>query len=112
MVVSSGEENNRVDLSPYNASVFETVLGQGNVDEPVEVPDDALAYVYIILSVFYAIVFLVGIGGDILVAVVVARNRDMRTSTNWYLVNLSVADLMVLAVCMPVALLEFHSRDV
>ena len=50
--------------------------------------------------------------GDILVTVVVARNRDMRTSTNWYLVNLGVADLMVLFVCMPVALLEFHSRDV
>ncbi|PVD31038.1 hypothetical protein C0Q70_10315 [Pomacea canaliculata] len=37
--------------------------------------------------------------------------KDMRTPMNWYLVNLSVADLLVLLVCQPAALIEFFARD-
>ncbi|XP_074640174.1 thyrotropin-releasing hormone receptor-like [Tubulanus polymorphus] len=36
----------------------------------------------------------------------------MRNSTNFFLLNLSVADLFVLTICMPSALLEFHSKDI
>ena len=36
---------------------------------------------------------------------------DMRSSTNLYLANLSVADLLVLLICLPSGLAEFHSQE-
>ena len=52
----------------------------------------------------------VGVGGNILVPVVVVRTRDLRSSTNFLLVNLAAADLLVLLVSLPTALVELHSR--
>lgn len=52
----------------------------------------------------------VGVGGNVLVPVVVVRTRDLRSSTNFLLVNLAAADLLVLLVSLPTALVELHSR--
>lgn len=52
----------------------------------------------------------VGVGGNVLVPVVVMRTRDLRSSTNLLLVNLAAADLLVLVVSLPTALIELHSR--
>ncbi|XP_070201458.1 thyrotropin-releasing hormone receptor-like [Littorina saxatilis] len=43
-----------------------------------------------------AIVFTVGIVGNILVVIVIARTRSMHTTTNCYLLSLAVADCLVL----------------
>jgi hypothetical protein len=69
-------------------------------------------YIYVIVTLFYVIVFAVGVCGNALVIYVIVTNPDMRTATNVFLGNLSVADLLVLLVCMPPALVELHSRDV
>ncbi|XP_077992835.1 QRFP-like peptide receptor [Glandiceps talaboti] len=61
-----------------------------------------------IATVAYTLIFLLGILGNVLVLVVVCCNKDMRSSTNYFLVNLSVADLLVLVFCMPIALLETY----
>ena len=42
----------------------------------------------------YAIVFLLSLTGNLLVLVVVLSNKAMRTTTNYFLVNLSIADLL------------------
>lgn len=76
----------------------------------VELPD--ISHIIIMVTVFYSLVFLLGVVGNLLVIVVVSRNVDMRTSTNCFLVNLSVADMLVLLVCMPSALVEVLARDV
>lgn len=51
-----------------------------------------------------------GLLGNSLVPLVVLRTRDLRTSTNFLLVNLAVADVLVLVVCLPTALTELHTR--
>ncbi|XP_077992212.1 growth hormone secretagogue receptor type 1-like [Glandiceps talaboti] len=61
-----------------------------------------------IATVVYTVIFLLGIIGNVLVLLVVCCNKDMRSSTNYFLVNLSVADLLVLVFCMPIALLETY----
>ncbi|XP_078578711.1 QRFP-like peptide receptor [Branchiostoma floridae x Branchiostoma japonicum] len=59
-----------------------------------------------VVTVVYCIIFVVGVSGNMLVGIVVWKNVDMRTPTNFFLVNLSIADLLLLVVSMPVALLE------
>ena len=47
-----------------------------------------------------------------MVVYIVLRNRDMRNATNVFLLNLSMADLLVVLICMPSALAEFYGKDV
>lgn len=68
-------------------------------------------YVTVYVTTLNIVIFLVGVVGNILVIVVVAKVKDMRTSINLYLVNLSVADLLVLLVCQPTAMLEFYAKE-
>lgn len=71
-----------------------------------------VTYIYITVPIFYAIVFLFGVFGNVLVIYVVLTQKSMCTPTNIFLVNLSVADLLVLLVCMPSALVEFQAKEV
>jgi len=58
----------------------------------------------------YAIIFITGIAGNMLVCLVVCRQQKLRTSTNFYIMNLAIADLAVTIVCIPfdVAVQENH----
>lgn len=58
-----------------------------------------------ILIITYIITFFVGLIGNSLVCFAIWRNKSMRTITNIFLVNLSIADLAVIIVCLPSALL-------
>ena len=69
-------------------------------------------YVYVTTPIFYAIVFLFGVVGNVLVIYVVLKNSDMLTATNLFLMNLSIADLLVLLICMPSSLTEFLAKEV
>lgn len=53
------------------------------------------------LIFFHCIVFVVGLVGNCLVCVAVYRNRTMRTVTNYFIVNLAVADFLVILFCLP-----------
>ncbi|ESO98260.1 hypothetical protein LOTGIDRAFT_114263 [Lottia gigantea] len=68
-------------------------------------------YIYIWVTILNVIVFLVGSIGNILVIFVVSRVREMKTSTNYCLMNLSIADLLVLIICQPAALLEVFGQE-
>jgi hypothetical protein len=49
--------------------------------------------------IFYSMILLVGVTGNTLVLIIVAKYRDMRNATNLLLANLSVADLFLLLFC-------------
>ena len=51
--------------------------------------------------ILYGLIFITGITGNMLVCLVVCRQRKLRTSTNFYIVNLAMADLAVLILCIP-----------
>ncbi|KAK4304566.1 hypothetical protein Pmani_023446 [Petrolisthes manimaculis] len=57
------------------------------------------------VTVLYCVIALGGLVGNALTCLVVAKNTSMRTSTNYYLVNLAVADLLTLILALP---LEMH----
>ena len=54
-----------------------------------------------ILITLYIVVFTVGLIGNFLVCFVVWRNNHMRTVTNLFIVNLSLADFLVILICLP-----------
>ena len=45
------------------------------------------------------LIMMVAILGNLAVVIVVARNKRMQTTTNYYLVNLAISDLMVTLSC-------------
>jgi hypothetical protein len=67
-------------------------------------------YIRTTSTLLCGIILFIGIVGNLLVPVVVWKNKELRSSTNIFLVNLSVADLLILLVCMPPVLVELHSK--
>jgi hypothetical protein len=54
----------------------------------------------IVISIAYAAVFAVGIAGNAIVVSFVKLKRQMRTVTNLFILNLAIADLIVLIFCL------------
>lgn len=63
------------------------------------------------MTVVCTIILIVGLIGNCLVPVVIWNNRDLRNSTNLFLINLSVADILVLCFSMPTVLVEVQHHD-
>lgn len=60
--------------------------------------------VSMIMIIGYTIVFLVGIVGNSFVVAIVCKSPRMRTVTNYFIVNLALADILVLLFCLPATL--------
>lgn len=58
-----------------------------------------------VLIATHTAVFVIGLVGNALVCVAVYRNHSMHTVTNYFLVNLAVADFMVILFCLPATVL-------
>ncbi|XP_013773952.1 growth hormone secretagogue receptor type 1-like [Limulus polyphemus] len=90
------------------------LAGNDSVIEPdlnIDAADLAFPTSIRITATFFCVVILVlGTTGNILVPIVVCCTKELRNSTNIFLINLSVADLLVLLVCMPTVLIELHSK--
>ncbi|XP_066297917.1 QRFP-like peptide receptor [Branchiostoma lanceolatum] len=54
----------------------------------------------------YLVIFIMAIVGNSLVIYTVSINKKMRTTTNFYLTNLAVADILIAVCCMWVALIK------
>lgn len=75
-------------------------------ESPEDYDERVLNYIYPdhyewALIVAHIIVFIVGLVGNALVCVAVFRNTSMRTVTNYFIVNLAVADFLVILICQP-----------
>ena len=97
---------------------FTIILERNDTNTTVVIDDSdkddenkAPPYLIITATVFYILIFVVGVVGNILVIVVVTCSRSMKTSVNLYLVNLCVADILVILVCMPTALTDIYAKD-
>nr|XP_056722875.1 neuromedin-U receptor 2 [Euleptes europaea] len=58
----------------------------------------------------YALIFIVGVTGNLLVCFVILKHRNMKTPTNYYLFSLAVSDLLVLLIGMPLEVYEMWSN--
>lgn len=55
----------------------------------------------VLLVTLHLTVFVVGLIGNFLVCLSVYRNKSLQTVTNYYIVNLAVADFLVILICLP-----------
>ncbi|KAL6958532.1 Neuropeptide FF receptor 2, partial [Sarracenia purpurea var. burkii] len=62
--------------------------------------------VTVLFCVAYVLVFVIGIFGNVLTVAVVWRLPRMRSVTNYFIVSLAVADILVLALCLPGTLMS------
>ena len=96
---------------PLNATLVLNLTHNLTDDGGVDDEDDYYDYdldkplVTVVFSwffiVLFLVVFIVGLGGNCLVCFAVWRNPRMRSATNIFLVNLAVADLLVVLICLP-----------
>lgn len=101
---------------PFNSSglLNDSVTNSSNVnfnDQPLSEELHTPAYIPICVGIINGIVFFTGIIGNSLVMLVVCRVKEMRSSTNYFLISLSAADALVLLICQPSAILEFYAQD-
>ncbi|KAK0077087.1 hypothetical protein PV325_004475 [Microctonus aethiopoides] len=102
------ELNSSYYTTEYDSSTLDgfSVIDQENATStPYMLP----GYIRTTSMVVCITVMVLGIIGNLMVPLVVLRGKDMRNSTNIFLVNLSIADLCVLLICAPTVLVEVNS---
>lgn len=88
----------------FSNSTFD--ISNGNFSEYAEIP----YYIKATSMTFCIVIMCLGVIGNVMVPIVILKTKDMRNSTNIFLMNLSIADLMVLLVCTPTVLVEVGSK--
>lgn len=102
----------------WNTSSFDnmsTIIGGLEVVDDVEYQSSETrfpAYMSLLMTLSCGLILLVGLIGNCLVPVVIWNNRDLRNSTNLFLLNLSLADILVLCISMPTVLVEIQRPEV
>uniref|UniRef100_A0A673MW74 Neuropeptide FF receptor 1 n=1 Tax=Sinocyclocheilus rhinocerous TaxID=307959 RepID=A0A673MW74_9TELE len=59
-----------------------------------------------VIILAYVLIFSLCMLGNILVCFIVLRNRQMRTVTNIFILNLAISDLLVGILCLPITLVD------
>ncbi|XP_022796055.1 neuropeptide FF receptor 2-like [Stylophora pistillata] len=72
--------------------------GNSSKDGSKDMAENSFYYIRLLC---YVIIFIVGVIGNILVCLVVCRQRKMKNVTNYFIFNLAVSDLSVLLICIP-----------
>jgi len=86
--------------------VYVSDVTAANISEPESGYDEAQMrnlerIVSITVPIFFAIVVFIGFFGNLLVVLVVTFNKQMRNTTNLLILNLAVADLLFVVICVP-----------
>ena len=69
-------------------------------------------YIIVSSAFFYILVFIIGCFGNLLVIFVVIRNKNLQYNTNYCLINLSIADLLLICICMPSTFIDLFSEEI
>lgn len=64
-------------------------------------PNDVSPNFRVVKLILYVLIFLVSAVGNSLVCLVILRKRKMKTVTNYFILNLAIADLTLTCICIP-----------
>nr|QCB19932.1 allatostatin A receptor-like protein [Cancer borealis] len=100
----NGIESFLTFLPPYilcNATNYTKLPLCNNVTE-VEEPEFEYAFIVaIVVPIIFGIIVLVGLFGNTLVVIVIIANKQMRSTTNYLIFSLAMADLLFIVFCVP-----------
>jgi hypothetical protein len=93
-----------------NQRVIEiSTVSQHDVIDNVTVEDVPLLkqpeHMIIVYCVSYILVFVIGLIGNSFVIAVIYKDPSMRNVTNYFILNMSVADIIIAVFCVPFTLL-------
>ena len=88
-----------VDLKEFLAAAQVVEENLTQFPYPAPLPLSKPIWEILVKSFCYIITIVMAIVGNVLIIVIVWRNRRMHTTTNFYLINLAVADLMIAGSC-------------
>lgn len=97
-------EEYRVNFTLWLERYLSNGTGLGQMPEPP-------GYLLGVWTLFYIVIFGVGLFGNTAVTVVVLRCRTMRTSINFLFLNLCIADLLVLLISGPTAVMDMYAKE-
>lgn len=101
--ITYGSTNQLVNNTWPNTSrelTLEDILG----------PERDSLYVVVPITVFYILIFITGIVGNISTCIVIGRNKTMHTATNYYLFSLAISDLLLLVSGLPQEMYSIWSK--
>ncbi|ALC41060.1 CCHa2r, partial [Drosophila busckii] len=64
-----------------------------------------------IVAVLFTLIFIVGVLGNGTLVIIFFRHRSMRNIPNTYILSLALADLLVILVCVPVAIIVYTQES-
>ncbi|XP_078665865.1 G-protein coupled receptor 54-like [Branchiostoma floridae x Branchiostoma belcheri] len=91
----------------FSSDFLNNVTSKNATDEGT--PDQAA--MRIVVPAAFSLICLVGISGNTLVIYLVWRHKEMRTVTNFYIVNLAVTDLAFLVCCVPFSAVKLTTES-
>lgn len=74
---------------------------------PAPTSDSPASYFTKIIA--YALIFLLSIVGNSFILLIIYKEKDLRSTTNFLIANMSVSDLLASVFFMPIAILEIHN---
>lgn len=83
-------------------AVMDNITGNMSYEE---MPDSVKEFEYVVSTVvpiIFGLIVVIGLTGNFLVILTVISEREMRNTTNVLILNLAVADLIFLIICVPV----------
>lgn len=99
----------RSPMDPLNLSWYD---GDRNWSRALNASEAAQKPHYNYYAVLLTLLIFIIVFGNVLVCMAVSRERALQTTTNYLIVSLAVADLLVATLCMPwVVYLEVRSAS-
>uniref|UniRef100_A0A4W5M8Y1 Neuropeptide FF receptor 1 n=1 Tax=Hucho hucho TaxID=62062 RepID=A0A4W5M8Y1_9TELE len=98
-----------MEIAPLNETAVNSNMHGVDMDSanctymPYYLHSTGMAISYVLC---YVVVLLLCVGGNVLVSLVVLRNRNMRSVTNLFILNLAISDLLIGVFCVPTTLID------
>ena len=73
---------------------------------------EQIRYGYVIpslLASFYGLIFILGISFNFIIILIYSQKQSLKNFTKFFFINLSVSDMLILAICIPRTICDLYT---